>query len=146
LKVAKDVVRLRTPLLEDYEMIVRLTASGIASQMGYTYEQIEDIKVAISNVLTEGYKISEGEYWTINFDFIINENNLSMEIDLVNEQEELIQQTHIDRDDVMDLSYAKAIMNELIIFKGAKHLRIKMTIALFENKGGQDGRKVNTLL
>ncbi|MCG4775201.1 ATP-binding protein, partial [Lawsonibacter sp. DFI.5.51] len=36
------------PAKPEYVGVVRLVVSGIANRMGYTYDEIEDIKIAVS--------------------------------------------------------------------------------------------------
>ncbi|MDD9271010.1 anti-sigma B factor RsbW [Paenibacillus sp. GCM10023248] len=43
-----NVVRLHIPAAAEYLDIVRLSLYGIASKMGFSYEDIEDLKVAVS--------------------------------------------------------------------------------------------------
>jgi serine/threonine-protein kinase RsbW len=43
-----STMQLRIPSLADHIDIVRLCLYGIASKMGFTYEDIEDMKVAVS--------------------------------------------------------------------------------------------------
>lgn len=70
-------VSVMVPLKAEYVSIVRLTASGIASRMGFDYDAIEDIKVAISEVLS---KIIERQWdcdrIEIRFDYL--EDNLAI--------------------------------------------------------------------
>ncbi|MGV3487465.1 MAG: anti-sigma B factor RsbW, partial [Tuberibacillus sp.] len=44
---ASDTINLTIPAKPDYIGVVRLTISGIASRMGFLYDDIEDIKVAV---------------------------------------------------------------------------------------------------
>lgn len=46
-----DAVSLRIPLKAEYVSIARLTASGFASQMGFDFDSIEDIKVSLSEII-----------------------------------------------------------------------------------------------
>lgn len=43
----RDLIEIRIPSKSEYVSVVRLTASGIANRLGFSYEDIEDIKVAI---------------------------------------------------------------------------------------------------
>lgn len=43
----RDLIEIRIPSKSEYVSVVRLTASGIANHLGFSYEDIEDIKVAI---------------------------------------------------------------------------------------------------
>lgn len=47
-----DYVEMKIPAKPEYVGVIRLTISGIASRMGYTYEEIEDIKIAVSEACT----------------------------------------------------------------------------------------------
>ena len=46
-----DTVSVIVPSKPEYVSVVRLTASGIASRMGFDIDDIEDIKVSISEVI-----------------------------------------------------------------------------------------------
>lgn len=49
---AADYVDLVIPAKPEYVGIVRLTTSGVANRMGYSYDDIEDIKIAVSEACT----------------------------------------------------------------------------------------------
>lgn len=55
-----DFIEMKFPAKADYVGVARLTVSGIANRVGFTYEDIEDIKVAvseaISNVVSHAYE------------------------------------------------------------------------------------------
>lgn len=57
-----DFIEMSLPAKAEYVGMLRLTISGIASRMGFSYDAIEDLKIAISeavtNVVTHAY---EGE-------------------------------------------------------------------------------------
>lgn len=65
-----DFIEMKLPAKPEYVGVVRLTVSGIANRMGFTYEEIEDLKVAISeaitNTTTHAYDEDDGEV-TIGF-------------------------------------------------------------------------------
>ncbi|GAA3409876.1 anti-sigma B factor RsbW [Paenibacillus hodogayensis] len=48
LNPVEPTVTLRVPALAEYVDLVRLTLYGIASKLGFLYEEIEDMKVAVS--------------------------------------------------------------------------------------------------
>ena len=52
MKSSSDIIELLVPAKADYIGVIRLTASGIANRMGYSYDDIEDIKVAVSEATT----------------------------------------------------------------------------------------------
>ena len=62
---AFDYIEMKIPAKPEYVGVIRLTLSGIASRMGFTYELIEDLKIAMSEAVTNavqhGYKEEGGE-------------------------------------------------------------------------------------
>lgn len=48
-----DSVKLSLPLKPEYAGTARLAVSGIASRIGFDYEEIEDIKVAVSEIISK---------------------------------------------------------------------------------------------
>lgn len=68
---AFDFIEMKVPAKAEYVGVTRLSISGIANRMGFSYEDIEDLKVAISEAITNAvthayYKEEEGEV-TIGF-------------------------------------------------------------------------------
>lgn len=51
-----DYVEMRIPAKPEFIGVVRLTLSGIASRMGFSYDEIEDLKVATSEACTNAVK------------------------------------------------------------------------------------------
>lgn len=47
-----DFIEMKLPAKNEYVAVVRLSVSGIANRMGFSYEDIEDLKVAISEAMT----------------------------------------------------------------------------------------------
>lgn len=47
-----DYIEIKLPAKPEFVGVVRLTLSGIASRMGYSYEDIEDMKIATSEACT----------------------------------------------------------------------------------------------
>lgn len=62
---AFDYVEMRVPAKPQYVSVMRLTISGLASRMGFSYDDIEDLKIAtgeaITNVVHHAYKDGDGE-------------------------------------------------------------------------------------
>lgn len=66
-----DTVSVLVPLKAEYVSIARLTASGIASRAGFDFDTIEDIKVAISEVLGKVIeKCPSNERIVIDFNYL----------------------------------------------------------------------------
>lgn len=62
---AFDYVEIRVPAKPQYVSVLRLTVSGLATRVGFTYDDIEDIKIAtgeaVTNVVHHAYEEHEGE-------------------------------------------------------------------------------------
>ena len=61
-----------------YVSIIRLTTSGIANKVGFCLDDIEDLKVAVSEACTNAIKHSSDDRFTIIYTMI--ENGLIIEI------------------------------------------------------------------
>lgn len=75
-----DFIEMTVPAKPDYVGVVRLSISGVANRMGFTYEDIEDLKVAISeaitNAVTHAYdNLDDGE---VTVGFGVYENRLEV--------------------------------------------------------------------
>lgn len=64
MKQVMDYIEIKVPAKPDYVGVIRLTLSGIVNRMGYTYEEIEDMKIAVSeaatNAVQHAYTMEEG--------------------------------------------------------------------------------------
>ncbi|MBB5174207.1 anti-sigma B factor RsbW [Texcoconibacillus texcoconensis] len=60
-----DFIEMKVPAKPEYVGVVRLTVSGVANRVGYTYDDIEDIKIAVAeactNVVNHAYDGEESE-------------------------------------------------------------------------------------
>ncbi|KAB2328570.1 anti-sigma B factor RsbW [Cytobacillus depressus] len=58
-----DYIEIKVPAKAEFVNVIRLTLSGIASRMGFSYDTIEDLKIAISeactNAVQHAYKAEE---------------------------------------------------------------------------------------
>jgi serine/threonine-protein kinase RsbW len=60
---AFDYIEIRVPAKPQYVSVIRLTISGLAVRVGFTYDEIEDLKIAtseaVTNVVHHAYKEDE---------------------------------------------------------------------------------------
>ena len=58
-----DYVEMRVPAKSQYVGVARLTISGLASRIGFSFDDIEDLKIASSEAVTNAvqHAYSEGE-------------------------------------------------------------------------------------
>ena len=58
-----DYIEIRVPAKAQYVGVARLAISGLASRLGFTYDEIEDLKIAsseaITNAVQHAYKEDE---------------------------------------------------------------------------------------
>ncbi|WP_202080808.1 anti-sigma B factor RsbW [Caldalkalibacillus salinus] len=61
----QDFVELKVPAKPEYVGVVRLFLSGVASRLGFTIDEVEDIKLAVAEACTNAtlhaYKEDEGQ-------------------------------------------------------------------------------------
>lgn len=76
--MACEIIKMEITTNPDYVSIIRLTASGIANKIGFSVDDIEDLKVAVSEACTNAIKHSEDEKFSITFNIL--ENGLNIEI------------------------------------------------------------------
>lgn len=73
-----EIVSMNMSANPNFVSVVRLTASGIASRMGFTLDDIDDLKVSISEACTNAIKHSEQDNFDVNF--YIYEDKLTIEV------------------------------------------------------------------
>ena len=75
-----DFIEMKFPAKAEYVGVSRLSVSGVASRMGFSYEDIEDLKIAlseaVSNVVEHAY--SEDEDGDITIGFGVYENRIEI--------------------------------------------------------------------
>jgi serine/threonine-protein kinase RsbW len=47
-----DYIEMKIPAKPEYVGVIRLTLSGIASRMGFSYDELDDLKIALSEACT----------------------------------------------------------------------------------------------
>ena len=82
MKQLVDYIEVKMPAKPEYVGVIRLTLSGIASRMGYAYEEIEDLKIAVSEACTNAvqHAYKDNASGEIIIGFGIYENKLEIMI------------------------------------------------------------------
>jgi len=79
-----QVVELRIPNKPEYVSVARLTLSGIASRMNFSYDEVEDLKIAIAEACTNAIQHAYGEDKGIEEEviirYLINPQKLIIEV------------------------------------------------------------------
>ena len=76
--MACETIKMEISSNPEYVSIIRLTTSGIANKIGFCLDDIEDLKVAISEACTNAIKHSLDDRFIIVFNIL--ENGLTIEI------------------------------------------------------------------
>ncbi len=77
--MGKDIFKLTIPGKPDCISVARLTSSAIANKIGLSLEEIEDIKVALSEACTNALKRAD----EINIQFVIDDEKFTMIVENV---------------------------------------------------------------
>ncbi|MFD2639748.1 anti-sigma B factor RsbW [Piscibacillus salipiscarius] len=75
-----DFVEMKLPAKSEYVGVLRLTISGVANRMGFSYEEIEDLKVAVSEAITNAVKHAyfEDDQGEVTIGFALYEDKLEV--------------------------------------------------------------------
>ncbi|MPM07157.1 Serine-protein kinase RsbW [bioreactor metagenome] len=73
-----ETIKMEITSNPEYVGIIRLTTSGIANKIGFSMDDIEDIKVAVSEACTNAIKHSNDDIFYITYTML--ENGLTIEI------------------------------------------------------------------
>ncbi|GAA3642285.1 ATP-binding protein [Asaccharospora irregularis] len=76
--MACETIKMEITSNPSYVGIIRLTTSGIANKIGFSVDDIDDIKVAVSEACTNAIKHGDNDRFYIKFSIL--ENGLSIEI------------------------------------------------------------------
>lgn len=74
-----DLIQLKLPSKKEYVKIARLTASGLASGLGFDLEEIEDIKAAVGEAVNIAFKFNLNQLKSIFMVFKVSECMLEIE-------------------------------------------------------------------
>lgn len=82
--MAADRVTLSVPASGEYAKTVRMTAAALVSRMGMSFDEVDDVRMAAEEAFVYAVDtLSEGA--TVTFDFLIEEDKLTIEVALGSE-------------------------------------------------------------
>jgi serine/threonine-protein kinase RsbW len=73
----QDEVRLAVPAMPEYLRLARVTAAGLASRLGFSFDQVEDLRLAIDE-LCFSLTGSQGRSGMVHVTFVMNEEGLEV--------------------------------------------------------------------
>lgn len=125
----KDSIELLLPFKAEYVSVARLTASGIASRIGFDIETIEDIKVAIAEVCNKFIKIGSKTAESYKIIFKIYGNSLVTVFDC---EDKSLKCIFKNEEDELGLSIINALMDTAELCTDDNYL-LSITKVLEEN-------------
>src|SRR5262245_15521324 len=72
-----EAIRLSVPASLEYVRIVRLTASGIASKLGFDVDELENLRVAVDELAS--LVLEAADSGNLDVDFVVDGDDLSIE-------------------------------------------------------------------
>lgn len=153
-----DYIEMKVPAKPEYVGVIRLTVSGIANRMGFSYEDIDDIKVAVSEAATNavGHAYHEHENGDISLGFGIYEKCLEITVadngksfnfnESTHKTEPYDKSSSIEelREGGLGLFLIEALMDEVSINNESGGVVIVMTKHLIRDEVGQSGGAIST--
>ncbi|MGA9466298.1 MAG: anti-sigma B factor RsbW [Exiguobacterium marinum] len=144
------------PAKPEYVGVVRLVVSGIANRMGYTYDEIEDIKIAVSeacgNAVQHAYeehqdgevKLSCGVY-ADRLEITIEDSGKTFADDVKRQATPVEETTEIEslREGGLGLFLIEALMDDVSINKD-NGVKVTMTKLLNRDEVDQSASKIST--
>src|SRR5579859_1962402 len=73
----QDEVRLAVPAMPEFLRLARVTAAGLASRLGFTFDQVQDLRLAIDE-LCFGLTGANGRTGTVEIRFVLNDGTLEV--------------------------------------------------------------------
>lgn len=75
----KDHIALTVPAMGEYAKTVRMTAAGLASKLGMTYDEVDDVRMAAEEAFVFACDCQD-ESSTITFAFALTDDSLAIEV------------------------------------------------------------------
>jgi hypothetical protein len=73
-----DEVRLAVPAMPEYLRLARVTAAGLASRLGFSFDEVEDLRLAIDE-LCYGLTGNTGRPGTVQIRYLVSDDSLIVE-------------------------------------------------------------------
>lgn len=125
-----ETIKMEIPANPDYVSIIRLTTSGIANRVGFSIDDIEDMKVAVSEACTNAIKHSEDNKVNILFNLLSDKLEIEIKDNGKGYNVESIQKPDLSnpKENGLGLFIIQTLMDEVNIdSNGNKGTTIKMT-------------------
>ncbi|MGD9474586.1 MAG: ATP-binding protein [Eubacteriaceae bacterium] len=75
-----DNITLMLPAKPEYVSLARLTIASVANNMGFSIEDVEDLKVAVSEACTNALSHSQNENGSYELTYVVDEGSLTFTV------------------------------------------------------------------
>jgi len=129
--MAKDQITLIVPAKNEYAKTVRMTAAALATRIGMTYDEVEDVRMAADEAFVYASDTLSAEA-DVRFLFTLGENIIEMDVLLG------VEESRAEEKPDLSVAYATFILEsvcdryEFVSDEHGAHLR------LFKRAGGTD--------
>ncbi len=128
--MALEMIKMEVTANPEYVSIIRLTVSGIANKIGFSLDDIEDIKVAVSEACTNAIKHSLDEKFLVQFSVLDNAITIEVEDRGTGYDVESLQEPDLTnpKESGLGLFIIKTLMDEVSTTSNSTEgTRVKMT-------------------
>ncbi|WP_373600177.1 ATP-binding protein [Paraclostridium bifermentans] len=128
--MALETIKMEVTANPEYVSIIRLTVSGIANKIGFSLDDIEDIKVAVSEACTNAIKHSLDEKFLVQFSVLDNAITIEVEDRGTGYDVESLQEPDLTnpKESGLGLFIIKTLMDEVSTTSNSTEgTRVKMT-------------------
>lgn len=153
-----DFIEMKIPSKPEYIGVIRLTVSGIASRMGFSYEDIDDLKVALSEAITNAvnHAYKDGNTGEVTIGFSVYKDRLEVRVsdsgmsfdskDITYQTEPYNESSAIEdmREGGLGLFLIEALMDDVSINNKTGGVEIAMTKHLIRDEVGRGGNTIST--
>lgn len=125
-----ETIKMEMNANPDYVGIIRLTTSGIANKIGFSVDDIEDLKVAVSEACTNAIKHSQDNKFSIAFNILENGVNIEIKDNGKGYNASSIRTPDLEnpKENGLGLFIIQALMDDVIVeSKDGEGTTIKMT-------------------
>lgn len=131
-----DIISMNIPAKPEFVGVARITASSIATRVGFDVEQIEDIKVSVAEACTNAIQHSENGEFVLKFEIYPEKLSISIIDDGVGIKEEDVKEPKLGelKEGGLGIFIIKSLMDDVrFVIGGNKKTELIMEKHLIES-------------
>ncbi|MDQ7829180.1 MAG: ATP-binding protein [Armatimonadota bacterium] len=115
---SRETIELTIPARPEYVVVVRLAAAGIAGRMGFSFDEVEDLKIAVAEACTDAILAGAGP---IQVRFGVDSEALEVQVDYAAPRAVRSEERELG------LFLIRCLMDEVVTHEEAGRRRMRMT-------------------